>query len=83
MTVSCFVSKFCFGIPEWPSVPYFAFAGISVGGAMISFLLQETHGKDLSDYVDDNKGPVDVQCSAGNTEANNNKNSNVVVVTTP
>lgn len=51
---------------------------------MISYLLQETHGKDLLDGVVDNEGPVDLECSVGKIEEKTNQNSgaDVVSVTT-
>ena len=57
---------------EWPSVPYFSFAVISVGGAAISFLLKETHGMALQDEVkageDDSIQPSQTDATPGDDQ---------------
>ncbi|CAG7726495.1 unnamed protein product [Allacma fusca] len=39
----------------WPSVPFFGFAIISVGGSLVSFLLAETNGRPLEEEVKEDK----------------------------
>ena len=36
-------------VSDWPSVPFFFFAGISVSGAFVSFLLDETMGRPMTE----------------------------------
>jgi hypothetical protein len=36
-------------ILAWPSIPFFIFAGVSVGGSLVVFLMDETTGRPLDD----------------------------------
>ncbi|CAG7816007.1 unnamed protein product, partial [Allacma fusca] len=50
----------------WPSIPFFTFAAISVCGALMCFLLNETQGQALQDEVMANPEPKDCEKASSN-----------------